>query len=353
MQEPPPQIPPKAQTTILSKEVLDSAAKYKRQHLGDFIYDPVLKPQRLLPNTPIHRGFSSNPKPLPWDVIKDKINSVLTVKVPRVHLSPTAREEITARGFLWGTDVYTDDSDVVAACIHGGWIRGEWNDDVDLAMLDLDHDDRNPKRRRDANSGDASNVPSEQLISSPPASGPMPVPADRDLHVNVVILPKLVKYGATTRFGISSREFGGEYGTRHVSHDGLSFMIQSIRWVENGAQPQARLRGKARRERMRKAMHEVRGTTRNISGPELDKEMERLRSGVSGNWRRKETAQTGDAEKKRERAGSEGDKENRDGGVAEAADPGKDIGGAEPDKDVEMGEAMAPKETAGAEGEGK
>lgn len=340
-QSPVPQIPPKTKTTVNSQAVLDAAAKYKRHHLGDFIYEPGLKPQRLLPNTPLHRGFSSNPKPLPWDLIKGKINCILTVKIPRVHLSPLAREEITSRGYLWGTDVYTDDSDVVAACIHGGWIRGEWNEDVDTSMLDLDSGE---KRRKTKDAESNAYLQSEQLITAPPSSGPMPVPADRDLHVNVLILPKLSKYSATTRFGISSREFGGEYGTRHATHDGLSFMVQGVRWVSNGAQPQARLRGKARRERMRKAMQEVRTTVANLNGTDKDADKKSLGE-ITGNWWRKETAQgeKGEADKMERRA-SEGDKENQ---IAEDKTPSEkaDDGEAAQTKDVEM-DGASPKETA-------
>lgn len=82
------------------------------------------------------------------------------------------------------------------------------------------------------------------------------MPADRDLHVTLLILPPLEKYASSTRYGIQSREFGGTYNGRKSVHDGLSFMILSVRWVD-GAAPQSRLRGKARRERIRKAMSEV------------------------------------------------------------------------------------------------
>jgi hypothetical protein len=272
---------------VSSQPALDAAAKNPRTHLGDFIYEPGLGTSRLIPNNANHRGFSSNPKPLPWDVIRDKENSILTVKVARVHLSPSAREEITARAFLWGTDVYTDDSDVVAACVHSGWIRGEW-DNIDIGMLDLG---------KAANAAPAE-ADSEGLITSRPAAGPMAIPPNRDLHVNVLILPRLTKYASTTRFGMTSREFGGEFGARHVVHDGLSFMVKGIRWVENGAQPQARLRGKGRRERMRRAMKEVQPFG-NITGLEREQEKERiekLRSEITGNWWKK----GGDKENKQE-----------------------------------------------------
>lgn len=283
-------IPPKAKTIVSSSAVLDSVANRPRHHLGDFIYEPGLKAGRLIPSTSTHRAFASNPTPLPWDTIKDRENCTLTVKVSRVHLSPVSREEITSRGYLWGTDVYTDDSDVVAACIHSGWIKGEWTEDVGNSILDMDglHDG---KRRKTKTQNSTIDLGSESLITSPPAGGPMSIPPQRDLHVNILILPRLLKYGASTRYGISSREFGGEYGNRHGVHDGISFMIKNVRWVENGAQPQARLRGKARRERMRRAMMDVKGGAETVNSHYWDKERERMglvRGDISGNWWKKD-----------------------------------------------------------------
>lgn len=339
-----PVIPPKTKTVISSQAVLDAVAKHPRHHLGDFIYEAGLRPARLVPNTPAHTGFSSNPKPLPWELIKGKLNCVLTVKVPRIHLSPLAREEITSRGFLWGTDVYSDDSDVVAACIHAGWIRGEWTEDVDMAMLDTDQDEKQRKNKDAAT--EPADLESEGLITSPPSSGPMVVPVDRDLHVNVLILPKLTKYASTTRFGITSREFGGDYGSRTTSHDGLSYKVQSIRWVENGAQPQARLRGKARRERMRKAMQEVKGTFGNVASVEREQDKR-----ISGNWWRNGSAKESGAENGDvERPASEGDKENHVAGD-ESPEKRQESAGAREAQDVEMGDAPAAPVAATTDGD--
>ncbi|CAI4211646.1 unnamed protein product [Parascedosporium putredinis] len=244
---PVPVLPPKPKQIINSKAVLDSVADRPRHHLGDTLYEPIFTPSRLVPNVPSHRGFSTTPKPLPFDRIRDQENCTITVKVARIHLTPSAREEVTARRAVWGTEVYTDDSDVIAACIHGGWIRGEWPEDVDVNMLDLDRG-----------------------IFNDGHTGPVHVPADRDMHVTLLILPKLQKYGSTTRFGIQSRQFGSssrsDDGQRAVEHDGLSFMILGVRWVENGAGAQSRLRGQARRDRMRKAMREVRTTFNGVNG---------------------------------------------------------------------------------------
>jgi hypothetical protein len=253
-----PVILPKPKKTIISQAVLDSVAHKPRKHLGDVVYDPELKPAKLRSLYPKF-GYSSTPRPLPMKLIKDNENSTLTVKVPRTHLTREAREEITSRRAIWGTDIYTDDSDVVAACIHAGWIRGEWADDVDQELLDLGTPVVKSKSRNGtAASGAAITAlqATPEVLTSPPAGGPVQVPLHRDLHVTVLILPCLEKYGSTTRYGIKSREFGGTYNQRKSVHDGISFMIQAVRWVD-GAAPQSRLRGQARRERIRKAMSEV------------------------------------------------------------------------------------------------
>lgn len=250
---PVPAVPvPKPKKKVTSQAVLESVADRPRKHLGDVIYKVQLKPAGPHPPNAKH-GFASTPVPLPKDRIADNENSTLTVKVPRAHLTPGAREEITSRRAIWGTDIYTDDSDVVAACIHAGWIRGEWGEDVDPDLLDLRKPTSKAQKRAPPASADD---PHQEVLTAPPPSGPVHVPTGRDLHVTVLILPGLEKYAGSTRYGISSREWGGVYNGHRSEHDGISFMIWSIRWVD-GAAPQSRLRGKARRERIHKAMSEI------------------------------------------------------------------------------------------------
>ncbi|KAM0213946.1 hypothetical protein ACHAQD_009159 [Fusarium lateritium] len=337
-----PIIPPKLKTIVKTRAVLESVSDLPRHHLGDFIYEPGLKPARLVPSHSSHRAFASNPKPLPWELIKNKENCTLTVKVARIHLSSTSREEITSRAFLWGTDIYADDSDVVAACIHSGWIKGEWAEDVDNSVLDIDQGTTDKRRKKPVNS--SVDLDSEGLITAPPTSGPMPIPPQRDLHVNILILPRLVKYYASTRHGITSREFGGEYGHRHAVHDGISYMIKSVRWVENGAQPQARLRGKARRERMRKAMWEVKRSVDNTNGHEPEQEKERigrLRGEISATWRKKDPEQAEPQNNGQD--ATDGNKENQP--TTNDVEVSKE-GNKEQPKDVEMNDVEAPTKEA-------
>lgn len=257
---------PKTKRIILNKAVLDSVAHKPREFLGDFVYELALNPARVNdPRTgrPPRHAYSSTPKPLPEAKIRGKEGSTLLVKVGRQHLSRTAREEITCRRAVWGTDIYTDDSDVVAACIHGGWIRGEWPDDVDVQLLGLGQGHEHEIKDVSENKGRVKDIAEPKsngyFLEAPLRTGPALVPEGRDLHVMVRILPKLEKYTSTTRFGIQSREWGGKFGSegQRSSHDGISFMVKSVRFVTNGALPQSRLHGQARRDRMRKTMQEV------------------------------------------------------------------------------------------------
>lgn len=292
---PMPVIPPKPKQIVNSKAVLESVASRPRYHLGDVLYEPIFHPAKLVPSDPNEepsRPWSSTPKPLPLDRISGNENSTITVKVPRVHLTAAAREEITARRALWGTEVYTDDSDVVAACIHGGWIRGEWDPDAGASLLDLEHgipDDGRVHQVRGSN-GDATAdehaartaANDADFLAAPPKTGPVFVRGDRDMHVTLVILPTLRRYASTTRFGVQSREFGGEGRRRRKQHDGLSFMVAGVRWVENGAKTQSDVRGKGRKERMRRAMREVRASFGGMNVEGGGKVGEGVNGGVKG-----------------------------------------------------------------------
>jgi len=237
------------------------------------------------------------------------------MKIGKEHLTPASREEITSTRSLWGTDIYTDDSDVIAACIHGGWIRGEWPEEVDIGLLGLDEGfyvsdakditGRLQPNGSDKTGGKAANI---SMLTEPPATGPMAVSENRDLHVTLLILPTLELYASTTRFGIRSREWGApDPKGRRTTHDGLSFMITAMRWVTNSGVSQNRLRGKARRERIRKALREVE------LGPSWSGGA-RNESDARGNETPKGTEKGGDVTSWWPQSGkppSEGDKENR------------------------------------------
>lgn len=86
---------------------------------------------------------------------------------------------------VWGTDVYTDDSDICSVLIHSGWLS--WAPDTEAPIGTSDDGDTAELRIR--------------------------------------IVPRLVRYPATERHGLVSRSWGN-------GHDGFSIMIEDVKRVK-------------------------------------------------------------------------------------------------------------------------
>ncbi|TVY34256.1 hypothetical protein LSUB1_G006963 [Lachnellula subtilissima] len=170
---------------IKNDAVLASVADKPRRHLGHAYYSSELAPTSSnSASNASSRGFVSTANPLPK--FEGKENCTFTVKIGAMYLQDTARRDITYRRAVWGTDIYTDDSDVLCACIHSGYVQGCFNpdigDEVGLKML-LGEDCVLP--------------PIGELISEPPKTGPSLVPEGKELHVTVLILPALLDFMVT------------------------------------------------------------------------------------------------------------------------------------------------------------
>ena len=144
--------------------------------------------------------------------------------------------------------MYTDDSDPVAAAVHSGWIRGEWEDDVDLSLLDLGSGEESTGPAR-ASEMEPKSKPS-LVFSSRPAKPARP-PAGMDLHITVLVLPALQSYASSVAHGLRSRAWG-------ATHDGMSFQIQQIAWVSGGINGAEERGGEARRKRLKALMNPAR-----------------------------------------------------------------------------------------------
>ena len=168
-----------------------------------------------------------------------KENCTFTIRVPRFYLTKAEREEVCRRRVLWGVDIYSDDSDPLAAAIHAGWICGDWGEEVDPAMLDPSQASI-PKT--ELGRGIALAAP-DLTLSNPPSVPMQPIPG-KDLHITILILPSLQSYASYTRHGIKSRPWGN-------THDGMSFMVEKIAWVDEGAGNGEERTGEARRKRMK------------------------------------------------------------------------------------------------------
>lgn len=120
---------------------------------------------------------------------------------------------------VWGSDVYTDDSDVVAMCLHSGWIEGPIVQDVPgwvppgkatiaWRQMTRSYADQGLVEDFDG-AGKAASVNLTRLHST------------ADLSVILRIAPKLIAYKGSQRGGVKSRSWGN-------GHDGVSLMIESV-----------------------------------------------------------------------------------------------------------------------------
>ncbi|QGA19594.1 hypothetical protein EYB26_007283 [Talaromyces marneffei] len=237
-----------ARTLVNIKPLLESVAQLPRHHLGSTLYAPRIGvPSANSSGESQKFGYTSTPVPIPR--FEGKENCTFTIRVPRFRIDPSHREEICARRAVWGTGVYTDDSDPVAAAIHSGYIRGEWGEDVDISMLDLEiKSDYHHAPQPTAESG---------TTTAKPLIPPVP-PPNKDLHITLLILPRLERYESTLMFGLKSRAWEG-------NHDGMSFKVERIEWVDEGSTRGEERSGAARRKRLRNMMQ----TGRICTGPGL------------------------------------------------------------------------------------
>lgn len=248
--------------SVSNQALLASVSHLQRKHLGSQLYTTKVG---LAPtdSTSVDAKFlfKSTMKPIPR--FEGKENCTFTIRVPRAYLLPTdtpehARsailgglEEICRTRAVWGTEVYTDDSDVVAAAVHSGWLQGdfgEFNEDIH----DLFNSNRDDQAAHSPTAAVVSNTAANTAVSPPlktlvTAKPPVPFqpPANADLHVTILLLPPLTHYTASTSHHLRSREWGSD-------HDGMSYMIHGVEFVDEGPASRYTERGgKGRRERIK------------------------------------------------------------------------------------------------------
>ncbi|KAJ3154313.1 hypothetical protein HDU89_008381 [Geranomyces variabilis] len=171
--------------------------------------------------------------------------ATIDVRVPAYLLS-FKNNVATRRSAVWGTDVYTDDSDVVAMAIHSGWYKAVDSPDVQPGQLKEilaaarggalpagKPSNVNPDAKESAIDASLVDTHARVLVTHPlaPVMGTMD-PYDglpsHDLDIRLRILPRLVKYAGSLRNGIESRGWG-------ASHDGESVRIEDCRAVAKGS----------------------------------------------------------------------------------------------------------------------
>ncbi|KAK9365448.1 hypothetical protein V1509DRAFT_633212 [Lipomyces kononenkoae] len=157
-------MPTRYQLRVESTDVLKAANAFPSYNLGSLVYTPT--PESHQPIIPR---------------LEDRVNSIIQIRIARRFLSKSTNPHVGRRE-LWGTDVYTDDSDVVAAIYHSGYL-----------------------------------APSSDGLNG----------ENGDCVATLRILPLLQRYQGTFRHGINSR-------TWLTRHDGVSYRIEKVEFVGNG-----------------------------------------------------------------------------------------------------------------------
>ncbi|KAK9354359.1 hypothetical protein V1523DRAFT_439459 [Lipomyces doorenjongii] len=157
-------MPTRYQLRVDSTDVVKAANAFPSYNLGSLVYTPT--PDSHQPIIPR---------------LEDKVNSLIQIRIARRFLSRRTNPHVTRRE-VWGTDVYTDDSDVVAAIYHCGYL---------------------------AESPDGSNGEKGDCVAT------------------LRILPLLQKYQGTFRHGINSRSW-------LTRHDGVSYRIEKVDFIRPG-----------------------------------------------------------------------------------------------------------------------
>jgi hypothetical protein len=210
-------VPKRRKITISG--VVASTSRFPRRHLGFFRYEPTVEQPELNAANPEKSEVSIKPNLLPSFADADHINCTYTVKVSSLWLQHKERHVIGREQCLWGTGIYTDDSDPVAAAMHSGFIASALPNDAALDRI----------------------IEEQNLVvdglKAPPK--PMPVPEGKDLHITLVVLPQLDFYADSVRFGVKSRKWPtaetiGEERPKGAPHDGVSFMVLKTEFINDG-----------------------------------------------------------------------------------------------------------------------
>ncbi|KAK5048074.1 hypothetical protein LTR84_006264 [Exophiala bonariae] len=233
--------------TIRIASVIALAGRNRRRHLGSFKYSPTVGPTELTRPTPLKFDVSIRPSLLPSFSEAEHINCTYTIRVSRTWLQEKERGIICAERYLWGSGIYTDDSDPLAAAMHAGFISSVHPAGIDEALLERVIEEQNPK-----------------IEGSTAPEKPKKVEEGKDLHITLVVLPPLEHYTDSVRFGIKSRSWPEESWTMSEGpssgkspHDGVSFMVLKVDFVEDGIEAKRVGRtGVEKRERLRRELME-------------------------------------------------------------------------------------------------
>ncbi|KAI8092639.1 histone deacetylation protein Rxt3-domain-containing protein [Halteromyces radiatus] len=216
---------------VVNNDRVWQAVKGKEETcLGFYVYHPSM----LLPN------------------LQEHLNGIVQVRIPSRYL--TYQNPKVKKRAIWGTGIYTDDSDIVTSklkhefgitiiieyyycyyyyylivAIHSGKYTPHYhdpelesNDPFLLAVAGKTVESIRAASRRKAMSPKTYLHQRDDTLPG------------HDIKVTLRVLPKLQQYTSTVQHRIKSRQWGG-------NHDGVSFYVEAVEQIEKG---QARLCGR-------------------------------------------------------------------------------------------------------------
>ncbi|RKP26629.1 histone deacetylation protein Rxt3-domain-containing protein [Syncephalis pseudoplumigaleata] len=154
------------------------------------------------PDTAVHLGFFQYEPDRLLPPLAGRENGVLVVRIPSAWLTFTNPAVKQRR--IWGTDIYTDDSDVVAALIH----TGKYTPLSPHPLLQQQQQEEEETAREHRRRGIEDKAPCY------------------DLKVTLRVVSRLQRYTGTVRHCIRSRDW--------TEHDGGSYMIYKVEQLPLG-----------------------------------------------------------------------------------------------------------------------
>ncbi|CEP16313.1 hypothetical protein [Parasitella parasitica] len=195
---------PKPKLIVKNEQVWKSVEGMEEKSLGFQLYSHQL----LLPN------------------LESSVNGLMEIRVPARFL--TFDNLKVKRKALWGTDIYTDDSDIVAMAIHSGKYQPHF---VEPAIQATDPFALAVAGRQKESIEAARKLALSDKKYTQHNQHSIP---DHDLKVTVRVLPALQYYSSSIRHKIKSREWG--------KHDGMSLFVNKVEIIKRG---EARLKGRS------------------------------------------------------------------------------------------------------------
>lgn len=214
-----------------------------------------------------NKGYSTTHSMLPR--FEGRENCIFQIRIPRRYLYERERAEVCRRRWLWGSDVYTDDSDVLAVLIHLGKIPPALPEGVEPEMVLAPQgavvEEKEVGRKGGKAAAKGKGVVNGSSLHAAPSSSTMKTNGttttnftstsaapngylniNKDIVVDILILPPLEKYSTTVRNAVKSRAWSKQ-------HDGMSYMVHEVKTAEPG---EAEGRGKSmRKQRLNEREH--------------------------------------------------------------------------------------------------